>query len=200
MFVNPPLPISIWMREQILMKLGMHIMASEPIWTAYFINPFHQSVCLYVYPSHCCKATAWLSVSLHSVLGNGSLKTFSRQRIHAAIEELLDAFSMLSVSYEKGLWACVSPNRRCSTLQLGKDFTTATKNCWKRPFLCGPCRIEGKWAISSSQNFLFQVQIPSITRGHGVLSFRDLKYRRMSVTAAPAYPGRRGELDNNYLR
>jgi hypothetical protein len=32
------------------MKLGMYITAPEPISTAYFINPSHQSVCLYVYP------------------------------------------------------------------------------------------------------------------------------------------------------
>jgi hypothetical protein len=32
------------------MRLGMYIMAPEPISTAYFINPSHQSVCLYVYP------------------------------------------------------------------------------------------------------------------------------------------------------
>jgi hypothetical protein len=28
----------------------MYIMAPEPISTAHFINPSHQSVCLYVYP------------------------------------------------------------------------------------------------------------------------------------------------------
>jgi hypothetical protein len=32
------------------MKLGMYIMAPEPIWTAYVINPSHQSVCLCMYP------------------------------------------------------------------------------------------------------------------------------------------------------
>jgi hypothetical protein len=31
------------------MKLGMYIMTPESISTAYFINPSHQSVCLYVY-------------------------------------------------------------------------------------------------------------------------------------------------------
>jgi hypothetical protein len=31
------------------MKLGMCIMAPEPISTAYFINAYRQSVCLYVY-------------------------------------------------------------------------------------------------------------------------------------------------------
>jgi hypothetical protein len=31
------------------MKLGMHTMALEPVSTAYFINPSHQFVCLYMY-------------------------------------------------------------------------------------------------------------------------------------------------------
>jgi hypothetical protein len=32
------------------MKLGMYIMAPEPISAAYFINPSHQFICLYVCP------------------------------------------------------------------------------------------------------------------------------------------------------
>jgi hypothetical protein len=63
--VSPP-PINFWMSKQILMKLGMYIIAPEPISTAYFINPSHQSVCLYVYP--------------HIVARQ-------RQRIHTRIEE-----------------------------------------------------------------------------------------------------------------
>jgi hypothetical protein len=42
-------PINFWMPEPIFMKLGVYIMASEPTSTAYFINPSHHSVCLYVY-------------------------------------------------------------------------------------------------------------------------------------------------------
>lgn len=38
--------------------------------------------------------------------------------------------------------------------RLGK-YVAGTKNCWRRIFLCGPCLIEGKYAISSYQNFLF---------------------------------------------
>jgi hypothetical protein len=38
------------MAEPVSMKLGMHLMTPERISTAYFINPSHQSVCLYVYP------------------------------------------------------------------------------------------------------------------------------------------------------
>jgi hypothetical protein len=39
------------MLEPIFINLGMYIMAPKPISTAYFINPSHQSMCLYVYPS-----------------------------------------------------------------------------------------------------------------------------------------------------
>jgi hypothetical protein len=51
---EPPPPINLWMPEPIFMKLGMYITAPEPISTAYFINPSHQSVCLFVYSSHRC--------------------------------------------------------------------------------------------------------------------------------------------------
>jgi hypothetical protein len=54
-----------------LMKLGTYITALEPVSTAYFINPSHQSVYLYVYPL--------------SLIGNGSVNTFPRQRMHARI-------------------------------------------------------------------------------------------------------------------
>jgi hypothetical protein len=37
------------MAEPISMKLGMYVMAPEPILTTYFINPSHQSVRLYVH-------------------------------------------------------------------------------------------------------------------------------------------------------
>jgi hypothetical protein len=75
------------MPEPVFMKLGMYIMAPEPISTAYFINPSHQSVCLYVYPL--------------LLLGSGSVETLPWQQIHATIEELLDVlFSLQSVLYQ----------------------------------------------------------------------------------------------------
>jgi hypothetical protein len=40
----------LWIPEPIFIKFDMYIMAPEPISTAFFINPSHQSVCLYVYP------------------------------------------------------------------------------------------------------------------------------------------------------
>jgi hypothetical protein len=36
-----------WIPELILMKLGMYILAPEPISTTYFIHSSHQSVCVY---------------------------------------------------------------------------------------------------------------------------------------------------------
>jgi hypothetical protein len=44
LWILPPL-FKFWIPEPIFMKLG-----TCAIWTAYFTNPSHQSVCLYVYP------------------------------------------------------------------------------------------------------------------------------------------------------
>jgi hypothetical protein len=64
-------------------------MALEPVSTAYFINPSHQSVCLYVYPH----------IFVRQRLGkNVTVAT----NTHATIEELMNAlFSMWSVSYQR---------------------------------------------------------------------------------------------------
>jgi hypothetical protein len=43
-------PINFRMPEPMFIKLGIYILAPEPISTAYFINPSHHSVSLYVYP------------------------------------------------------------------------------------------------------------------------------------------------------
>jgi hypothetical protein len=48
--LSPPSPINFWMTELIFMKFGMYIMASQPISTAYFINPAHQSLSVCVFP------------------------------------------------------------------------------------------------------------------------------------------------------
>jgi hypothetical protein len=67
----------------------MHIMAPEPISTAYLINPFHQSVCLYVYPR---------IVASEGLCENVTVAT----NTHAKIDQLLDAsFYMRPVSYQR---------------------------------------------------------------------------------------------------
>jgi hypothetical protein len=64
-----PLPINFWMLESLYMKLGMYVMAPEPISTAYFIIPLPPlSVCSYVF--------------LILLLGNNSVKTLPWQQIH----------------------------------------------------------------------------------------------------------------------
>jgi hypothetical protein len=117
--VTPPPPINFWMPEPICMKIGIYsyIMTTEPISTVYFTNPSHQSVCLYVYLSSRRKATAPLSVSLISVLSNGSVNTFPRQQIHATIEEFLDACVCGSVSVSLyrllgNIWEKMFPRQR----------------------------------------------------------------------------------------
>jgi hypothetical protein len=62
-------PTSLYMAEPIFRKLGMYIMAPQSIFMAYIINPFHQSVCVY------------MCIPL-SLLGNDPARTSPRQRIH----------------------------------------------------------------------------------------------------------------------
>jgi hypothetical protein len=107
-YVFPP-PLSFFdCLNQCLMKLAMYIMATEPVLTAYFINPFHQSVSVYL--------------PLLLFLGQGSVKSippfiarqrlnkhFPHQRIHATVEKLLDvSFCMPSVSYQRRVCGSVS--------------------------------------------------------------------------------------------
>jgi hypothetical protein len=37
--------------------------------------------------------------------------------------------------------------------RLSKHVHAATRNCWRRRLLCGPCRIKGKYVINTFQNF-----------------------------------------------
>jgi hypothetical protein len=82
-FVSPP--ISFWMPEPIFMKLDTYMTAPESIPMVYFINPSHQSVCLYVY------------VAGQRLNKNVTAAT----NTHATIEEFLDASSSIrSMSYQ----------------------------------------------------------------------------------------------------
>jgi hypothetical protein len=50
--VNPnPHPINFWTAEPIFMKLCTYITTPDPISTAYFINPSHQSICMCIPPT-----------------------------------------------------------------------------------------------------------------------------------------------------
>jgi hypothetical protein len=64
-------------------------MASEPISTAYFINPFHQSVLIYVNPPIVTRQ--YLSKNVTTAMNT-----------HATTEELLEAsLSVQSASYQR---------------------------------------------------------------------------------------------------
>jgi hypothetical protein len=97
--VLPPPTNNFRMPEPPNMKLGMCIVyyGGRAHLNGVLINPSQQSGSVCVPPA---VARQWLgSVYLYSVLGNGSVNTFPRQRIHAAEEELLDeSFYMRSMS------------------------------------------------------------------------------------------------------
>jgi hypothetical protein len=71
-------PINIWMVESVLLNLGMYIMALQPIWMVLFHKFLLPSVCV----SICIFPITLPGIEL--------VNTFSRQRIHATLEELLD--------------------------------------------------------------------------------------------------------------
>jgi hypothetical protein len=77
------------MPEPVFMKLGMHIMAHEPISAVYFINPYHQYVCLYVYPP----IVAGQQLGKHVTAATNT---------HATIEELIDASFLCGSRCVKG--------------------------------------------------------------------------------------------------
>jgi hypothetical protein len=67
----------------------MHILAPEPISKAYFINPSHHFMCLYLYPS----------IVARQRLGKNETPTTTTDE---TIEEFLDeSFSMRSVSHQR---------------------------------------------------------------------------------------------------
>jgi hypothetical protein len=90
-------PIKLWMPEPIFMKFGMYIMAPEPISMAYFTNPSHQSVCLYVYPPIIARQRLGKNVT-------------AATNSHATIKELLDAsYSVRSVPYQRKVYYWLFP-------------------------------------------------------------------------------------------
>jgi hypothetical protein len=95
-------PINFRMPEPIFIKLGMHIMEPEPISTAYFINPAHQSVCLYVYASYCFNGSVnYIPPSVARQRPSKNLTATTN-----ILNNRLDAsFSMRTVSYQRKVGA-----------------------------------------------------------------------------------------------
>jgi hypothetical protein len=89
--------INFRMPERIFVKLGIYIMAPEPILMAYFLSPAYQSVCLYVYPPII--ARQWLNKNITVAVNT-----------HAKIE-LLD-LSFCILCHIKGKYA-ILPRTSC---------------------------------------------------------------------------------------
>jgi hypothetical protein len=133
------------------MKLHVYIIAPEPISVA--TSSFSLiSLCVYVYPRL-------------SLPGNGSIYMFPRQRIHAAIEEMLDtSFSIRSVSYQRRVYGSLRvPPKRWSegsqsrqTVKYSHD-SRGTRNqdslCWRGSAaiywaaLCIPLSLPGNGSV-----------------------------------------------------
>jgi hypothetical protein len=110
------------MPEPIFMKLSMYIIAPEPISTVYFINPSHQSVCLYTY---------------HPIVARQRLgkNITAATNTHATIEELLDASFSLRLfgpcpikGDSVGLYVYLSVVDR---QRVSKHVPAATRNRWR---------------------------------------------------------------------
>jgi hypothetical protein len=75
-------PYQLRMAEPIFMKLGMYIMAPEPISVAYFMNPISPCVCPPIIAKQQLSKDVTAAMNTHTT------------------EELLDAFSMRYASYQ----------------------------------------------------------------------------------------------------
>jgi hypothetical protein len=93
---RPP-PIIFWKPEPIFIRPAINIMVAEPVSTAYFISPSHQSVCLCVF--------------LLSLLGNGSVNCIShfiaRQRLGNHVRATMNRRSNRRIVDRVCLWVCL---------------------------------------------------------------------------------------------
>jgi hypothetical protein len=85
--------INLWMPESIFIKSGAYIVASESVSKAYFINPYHQSVCLYVY--HLFVARQRLVKYVPAAKNICNKRIFGR-----------NIFFVVRVLSKKSLWVC----------------------------------------------------------------------------------------------
>jgi hypothetical protein len=85
----------------------------------------------------------WACVSSLSLLGISSVNMFPLQWLQY-MNCLTALFSMLSILHHIPLFPYFARQ------QLRKHVPVTVKNCWRFCFLCAPCCIKGKQAISSS--------------------------------------------------
>jgi hypothetical protein len=123
------------------MKLGMYIMTH--------MSPSERHTS-YIPPHNTC---ACMCILL-SLLGNGSVYMFSRQRIHETINNCwMRRFLCGPCRIKESLWVCLYTPLSLQSNGSVKTFPQQ-RTIVRRRFLCGPCCIKGTQAINSSQNFL----------------------------------------------
>jgi hypothetical protein len=125
--VCAPSPVNLLMIEPVFMKLGMYIMTPEPISIAYFVNFYHQSVCLYVYS---------LIVAMPRLGKNVTAAT----KTHATIEEFLHPsffFFDPSLSFQKKVEKLLFPKH----IVIWGGFVHFIKFCVCVCLAIGPSRI-----------------------------------------------------------
>jgi hypothetical protein len=92
-------------------------------------NPSHQSV--YLYPT---------IVARQQLGKHVPASTNARNNIRIVRRVV---FYTARVVLKENLWPCLLYRRIVARQRFGKHIPATTKNCWRRRFLCGPCRIEG---------------------------------------------------------
>jgi hypothetical protein len=127
------------MLEPIFMKLGMYIMATESISVAYFIHLSRRSLCM------CIPPIVDRQGSVKCIPPFGARQRFGKH-VPAATTTRYSRFvgrvifCAIRVLSKDSLWVCLC----IPVLLLSKDVPAATKNCWRRRFLLGPCGVKGK--------------------------------------------------------
>jgi hypothetical protein len=100
-----------------------------------------------------------VGVSAISLLGNGSVYTFLLHQIQETKKNCWTHRFLCCPSCVKWEYVGLSVYHRIFPNQCLKQFRVVMKNSWKCLFPCDPCRINGKQAITSSQNFLFIIKL-----------------------------------------
>jgi hypothetical protein len=110
-----------WISEPIFIKLGTYITAPEPIWAAYlkYASQKFSRLCVYV-------ATLWLCKNVTAAANTHTNRKYVGHGCVSYVRKFCGSVCCPAVVRERP----------------GKHVPTATRNCWRRRFLCGPCRIK----------------------------------------------------------
>jgi hypothetical protein len=94
---------------------------------------------------------------LLSLQSNGSVRCIPQfdtmQRLGKHVPATTNTCNNIRIFGPVYLWVCVSPY--CCKVKNSVKTFPQQRNCWRRLFLYGPCRIKRKYAIISSKNFFF---------------------------------------------